>query len=51
VSGPIEQNQAGSVAKLRKARGIGFDDVVFHIERGDLPALKVAASVSELQFP
>jgi hypothetical protein len=23
-------------AKLRKERGIGFEDVVFHIERGDL---------------
>ena len=23
-------------AKLRAARGIGFEDVVFHIERGDL---------------
>lgn len=23
-------------AKLRKDRGIGFEDVVFHIERGDL---------------
>jgi uncharacterized DUF497 family protein len=23
-------------AKLRKQRGIGFEDVVFHIERGDL---------------
>ena len=23
-------------AKLRKGRGIGFEDVVFHIERGDL---------------
>ena len=22
-------------AKLRKERGIGFEDVVFHIERGD----------------
>jgi uncharacterized DUF497 family protein len=24
-------------AKLRAERGIGFEDVVFHIERGDLP--------------
>ncbi len=23
-------------AKLRKDRGIGFEDIVFHIERGDL---------------
>jgi hypothetical protein len=23
-------------AKLRRERGIGFEDVVFHIERGDL---------------
>jgi uncharacterized DUF497 family protein len=23
-------------AKLRAARGIGFEDIVFHIERGDL---------------
>ena len=23
-------------AKLRKERGIGFEDIVFHIERGDL---------------
>ena len=23
-------------AKLRKERGIGFEDVVFHMERGDL---------------
>ena len=23
-------------AKLRKVRGIGFEDIVFHIERGDL---------------
>ena len=23
-------------ATLKKARGIGFEDVVFHIERGDL---------------
>jgi uncharacterized DUF497 family protein len=23
-------------AKLRKERGVGFEDVVFHIERGDL---------------
>ena len=23
-------------AKLRKERGIGFEDLVFHIERGDL---------------
>ena len=25
-------------AKLRKERGIGFEDIVFHIERGDLLA-------------
>ena len=24
-------------AKLRAERGIGFEDIVFHIERGDLP--------------
>ena len=24
-------------AKLKSERGIGFEDVVFHIERGDLP--------------
>ena len=24
-------------AKLRADRGIGFEDIVFHIERGDLP--------------
>jgi uncharacterized DUF497 family protein len=23
-------------AKLRKERGLGFEDIVFHIERGDL---------------
>jgi hypothetical protein len=23
-------------AKLRKERGIGFEDIVFHIERGDV---------------
>ena len=23
-------------AKLRKERGVGFEDIVFHIERGDL---------------
>ena len=23
-------------AKLRKERGIGFEDIVFHVERGDL---------------
>ena len=26
----------GKNAKLRKERGIGFEDIVFHIERGDL---------------
>jgi hypothetical protein len=27
---------AAKNAKLRKERGIGFEDIVFHIERGDL---------------
>ena len=26
-------------AKLRKERGLGFEDIVFHIERGDLLAI------------
>jgi len=30
-------------AKVRKERGIGFEDIVFHIERGDLLDIRTPA--------
>jgi hypothetical protein len=36
-------------AKLRKERGIGFEDVVFHIERGDL--LDILEHPNSSQYP
>ena len=37
-------------AKLRAERGIGFEDVVFHIERGDLEAIQKRALAEGLPY-